>query len=873
MKILEVKNNLVKISYNNDERLVLSGFVIIEDEKTPYVAQIVNLKADDTGNYAIVRLIFTFNSDGIVSNYDGSIPTLDALVTPLPSEELLDILPMNNPLKIGLLAQQGFLLNLDQTILKKDLIICSDKNENTSILVNNIIKQLQRTNQKVIVCDIDDAIEHEDKFVFGEDFKLPLNFDTINFIWENALDDVDATSKAVIQDIFLELQDYAQTAPHKFIPFDQFIEVVNSQYEETNIPELVLLKNKLLKYEENNVFANHHSEFESLDEFLRKNISTVIDLSTAINPKLQKQIIEYVYGVMHDMRETIVAITAVNNANSDKKLLKLFYSSGNVFTTVICSHEYKFIAELKQIARNVIFFTPQTVMHDFASYNTFLNKLNQDEFVVYGELTQNIPLIVQSMQLEAMDTLARKLEEEKRIEEEKQKEFEKAQAELEAASKPIMTTPSSETVQEEQQAEQLDEYPNEENEAVEEEVEEVENNADDKLQTQDALESEDTTESDENIFSDTENFSDEIENNIQDEIQEPVDEIVIQEDGSEIEEEILPPDEDNSQEYITEDIATTPEETEEEITIEEPLPEDPYQNIFDKQTPFENSAQQNEPITDNAARDVDEYIIYNDKKDEIPSIDEVIANEESEHQNFVENSDLNDADSEIPNILQHTENEEDEESNAVIIEELHHNDETEEFSEENTTDIHEQQTDDSPEETQPEQPYYIEEPNEPAHSDNKYVGISDFDNAQPQTEDTLTEDDLNFIDELNFDNIEEAQPSHKDESDGQIISFEEFEQETQNSDNKQDEHDEQNLTYDEPQIVPVYSADDSNDNIDIVEGNTETFEQGDKVSHPKYGIGIVEKMIKYGNKTLCSINFENVGRRLLDPAISEISKA
>ena len=52
----------------------------------------------------------------------------------------------------------------------------------------------------------------------------------------------------------------------------------------------------------------------------------------------------------------------------------------------------------------------------------------------------------------------------------------------------------------------------------------------------------------------------------------------------------------------------------------------------------------------------------------------------------------------------------------------------------------------------------------------------------------------------------------------------------------------------------------------------QTFEQGDHVSHPKYGEGIVEKMIRYGNKTLCSINFVNVGRRLLDPAISEISK-
>jgi hypothetical protein len=51
------------------------------------------------------------------------------------------------------------------------------------------------------------------------------------------------------------------------------------------------------------------------------------------------------------------------------------------------------------------------------------------------------------------------------------------------------------------------------------------------------------------------------------------------------------------------------------------------------------------------------------------------------------------------------------------------------------------------------------------------------------------------------------------------------------------------------------------------------FAQGDTVEHKKYGRGVVEKIIKYGNKTLCSITFENnIGRRLLDPTITEIVK-
>ena len=68
--------------------------------------------------------------------------------------------------------------------------------------------------------------------------------------------------------------------------------------------------------------------------------------------------------------------------------------------------------------------------------------------------------------------------------------------------------------------------------------------------------------------------------------------------------------------------------------------------------------------------------------------------------------------------------------------------------------------------------------------------------------------------------------------------------------------------------VPIYDAEIPQE--DTV--HSDQFEQGDTVSHAKYGVGVVEKMIKYGNKTLYSINFDNVGRRLLDPTLTEIKK-
>ena len=112
-------------------------------------------------------------------------------------------------------------------------------------------------------------------------------------------------------------------------------------------------------------------------------------------PALQREIISYSYNVMNEIESDIYTFVKIENSNSNKKLLKKFLTRNNVYTSVICSHSYKYLPELKDAAQNMILFAPLTLQHDFASYNTFLNKLNQDEFIIYGAHTQNIPLIVE----------------------------------------------------------------------------------------------------------------------------------------------------------------------------------------------------------------------------------------------------------------------------------------------------------------------------------------------------------------------------------------------------------------------------------------------------------------------------------------------
>lgn len=391
MKVLEIKNNLVKIAYDVNDDLALSSFVIIEDANTPYVAQVMNLKADTASNFAIVKLLFTFNEEGILKNYNGTIPSLKSTISKLPSNELLDIIPAEEPIIMGQLAQQEVPVKIDKSIFENNFLVCSNNLENTTILLHNFIKQLK---EKIVIFDTDGEFDWDKKIVFGKDFKLPLNYDTINFIYDNDLEDVDATSKAIIQDIFIEVQEYTKTLPEGYLPFETFLNVVDQQYRETQITQLVLLKNKLLKYRDENVFAETLKDILNLSIAIEKSDTVVIDISN-MKPNLQKEIIAYTYDTMNSIKDTIYAFAKINSDNADKKLLKKLLGRTNVFTTIISPHGFKYIEELKQTSQNIILFAPLTMQHDFASYNTFLNKLNSDEYIIYGAHTQNIPLIIE----------------------------------------------------------------------------------------------------------------------------------------------------------------------------------------------------------------------------------------------------------------------------------------------------------------------------------------------------------------------------------------------------------------------------------------------------------------------------------------------
>lgn len=716
MKLLEIKNNLVKLSYGEGENPILGRFIVLSAGAKSYVAQFVNLKSDSVNSFAIAKLLFTFTDDGVVDNYDGSIPSLNSELSFLPSEELLDLLPIETPIKFGSLAQEEEMLSLDVSIFERNFTVFVEQDINKTTFISNCVRQLFQMKEKSVIVDTNNLFEDFPKIEFAKDFKLPLNSEMIDYLFDYELVEVDAATKAVIQDIFYAVQQYIKSLDFEFLPIDNFVDVVANQYKETQMPELALLKNKLLKYRDANVFANTKEEVLVFNEKLAEKNCSIIDLKN-IHESLQKEVISFIHKSLASVQKYIYFFVPLTDGNSDKKLIKQLINNNHVFTTLLVNHAYKYAHELKAHAENIMLFAPQSLQHDFASYNTFLNKLNLNECIVYGKLTQGIPFIVDMSDLD-----------------------------LDLTKEDVM-------------GDKFQFVP------ITENVELVRKDDGTKL---DAIVNKEQQIAPVNV--------------------EQVNETEIEQSSAKV----VSPE-------------TSPAPTQTSIPeIEQP----PIEVVEDYSIPAPIESTLSSEVQESADDVVIEY-------PEIPTPNPVLEEEDvvvPQQPQIVEP---------VANIMA---------DEPVSFEALQMNEAV--------------NADLSINDLQEESPLSMED--ELAFDE----GFSTQDSA-------LTEDDLDFIEDNQMlpagDMFGEDAIS---EPEAEIV--------------EDGEYQESPYINEQPPVVPVYPAEAEPNQVESSDGIN--FVQGDSVSHPRYGRGVIEKIIKYGNKTLCSISFENVGRRLLDPSISEFTK-
>lgn len=825
MKILEVRDGFVK--FEADNSVYLSSFIQIDGIEKRYIAQVTQLKRSGENSIAYAKILFLY--DGSLQPYDKTLPSKESEIKEFTFDILNNSINAKTPVIAGETLGKGVSIIIDASSFDKKMLASIDDKQENNIIARNLVKQFNNLDKNVLIIDTLGVIDAK-KITAGVDFKLPLDTASLAFMYQDCLNDATADSKSMIIEIFKDLSDYSQTVP--FVPFGALKSIVDDMVDKSHVFKLLVLKNKLAKFDKLGYFAANKQEVDKIDSILNSKCA-IIDLSK-LDTAFQNRYLAFLYEKLQQKPNTQVLLELSNVIS--KKNLKNILSSENIPTTFITHSRFKYLNDIKNLFDNFIISPSFTNNEIFSIYSSFLKAMPKQTYLITGEAVNYIPLV----------------------------------STLKVINEVIPSQP--ETFEEEEEEEE--EIPVSEPEEVQEELP-IEEPEEEEIVQEDDSELEEISEEDEpEIIEEPQITNEEILANIEEKS-----EAVITEAAKDL----TPPENMFGEEEEEEDIAEPAEESlqleedqEEQLTINAE-----YETILEEQEEQEPQEEYDEiPITESFdtvqenIEEIEDYIPETDEND----FEELSINEEFEQQEplveqeaeeEIEMPEGFDLDIDSTQMLDAEEETEELTVNGDDVDVLpiaENNYELEDIVELNPDEADENDiVIDMEEDTEDELPENIDE-----------QIVKDVDKVfTTRKDDDISDSDLDFIDELNNDDgnlLEEVSDSdavleelsESDENDGIL---EEPQEQLELKDDSDDEILETRSS--STPIVPVYDADIPQEDLVM----SDPIQQGDTVTHAKYGSGVVEKMIKYGNKTLFSINFDNIGRRLLDPTLTEIKKS
>lgn len=819
MKILEVRDGFVK--FEADNSVYLSSFIQIDGIEKRYIAQVTQLKRSGENSIAYAKILFLY--DGSLQPYDKTLPSKESEIKEFTFDILNNSINAKTPVIAGETLGKGVSIIIDASSFDKKMLASIDDKQENNIIARNLVKQFNNLDKNVLIIDTLGVIDAK-KITAGVDFKLPLDTASLAFMYQDCLNDATADSKSMIIEIFKDLSDYSQTVP--FVPFGALKSIVDDMVDKSHVFKLLVLKNKLAKFDKLGYFAANKQEVDKIDSILNSKCA-IIDLSK-LDTAFQNRYLAFLYEKLQQKPNTQVLLELSNVIS--KKNLKNILSSENIPTTFITHSRFKYLNDIKNLFDNFIISPSFTNNEIFSIYSSFLKAMPKQTYLITGEAVNYIPLV----------------------------------STLKVINEVIPSQP--ETVEEE-------EIPVSEPEEVQEELP-IEEPEEEEIVQEDDSELEEISEEDEpEIIEEPQITNEEILANIEEKseavITEAAKDLTPPENmfGEEEEEEIAEPAEESLE---------LEEDQEEQLTINAE-----YETILEEQEEQEPQEEYDEiPITESFdtvqenIEEIEDYIPETDEND----FEELSINEEFEQQEplveqeaeeeieMPEGFDLDIDSTQMLDAEEETEELTVNDDDVDVLPIAENNYELEDIVELNPDEADENDiVIDMEEDTEDELPENIDE-----------QIVKDVDKVfTTRKDDDISDSDLDFIDELNNDDgnlLEEVSDSdavleelsESDENDGIL---EEPQEQLELKDDSDDEILETRSA--STPIVPVYDADIPQEDLVM----SDPIQQGDTVTHAKYGSGVVEKMIKYGNKTLFSINFDNIGRRLLDPTLTEIKKS
>ncbi len=399
MQVTQTLNNTVNIVFDpHADGFCLLDFVLIEDSGKRFLGQIIEIendKFDASLNYASVKILYMLNSVDEIIEYNGFTPTKLCKMYLCNQKEVEEFINLDkNKFQVGLNPKTMLPLDFNLEFFTNNPVIYADKMEDLHVLSGNFAQKLSQF-KNVVIIDYTGSLNVKNSLRLRAtvDFKLPLDFYSLDFVWNIALANASLETQAVCEDIFNEVKEYAKSIEGGFIPFNQFVKAVAGQYKQTPISELLVLRNRLVKYQQSSIFAKTAKEIDIVRKTAAQEKITIIDLSP-LNVLWHK---EFVNFILRSIKTPSFIFIRLNETNSDQNLItKIFQTRGAVSIIPSISYGYKKMPAVAEHSKNYILLPTLKPSRDFGYADCAIWTLDQNHALLFGTDTKELIFKIQN---------------------------------------------------------------------------------------------------------------------------------------------------------------------------------------------------------------------------------------------------------------------------------------------------------------------------------------------------------------------------------------------------------------------------------------------------------------------------------------------
>jgi len=419
MRIVELKSQSTKIIYKPaQETLKVGDFISLTENDLTIIAQVYKILSSDAAddfNQADLIFVLTYRYDKI-KQWQGELVSADAMVDKTPIELIENYISgnsINEPFLIGNSLSYDTSITFDFKNFQTPSFVGYENPEDNISILTSLSNTFNQLNKKIFVLDYKGNVElpSSKKILAGVQSKLPLNTKMIEKLSSKILDGISIESKVVLEDILLELSQYAEESNLGFIPISNLITTIDDFYKKTKIAPLILLKNKLSHYKKLNIFADTKQEVNSLYSTIKDYNVVIFDLSN-IQFDWQNEFLINLIEPDSTRNKDFYIYLSIDNKNFDNSIMNyLLFKSGANGIKPIISANYRHLAfdSIFDFSKNTFLFKTYNALKKRSILSDILQTLPQGCFISIGKLTNSLIL---SLNLASPEITANEIQEE-----------------------------------------------------------------------------------------------------------------------------------------------------------------------------------------------------------------------------------------------------------------------------------------------------------------------------------------------------------------------------------------------------------------------------------------------------------------------------